>query len=103
MKVPTEEALLQDTSPDVRPTDTAPSDLTPAATGLSAQRDDEASFDVREVQQALVASHGAQLVVDGIIGARTRAAIAAWQATIGAEETGYLSAAQLSLLLGQEP
>jgi peptidoglycan hydrolase-like protein with peptidoglycan-binding domain len=51
------------------------------------------------VQHALAAALGETITADGILGKRSRAAIARWQAQIGAAPTGYLGAAQVERLL----
>ncbi len=60
---------------------------------------DEPSFDPAAVQGALERALSRPIETDGIIGPRSRAAIADWQRQIGGEGTGFLSAAQLALLL----
>jgi hypothetical protein len=53
-----------------------------------------------QVQQALLARGLYEDEIDGMFGPGTRAAISAYQATLGAEETGVLNRHQLDILLG---
>lgn len=62
-------------------------------------RADEAAYHPAAVQRALAAALGETITADGILGKRSRAAIARWQAQIGAAPTGYLGAAQVERLL----
>ena len=57
--------------------------------------------DRRRVQEALSALGFDPRGVDGVLGPGTRAALRAWQAAQGVEETGYLTADQLSELAAQ--
>jgi peptidoglycan hydrolase-like protein with peptidoglycan-binding domain len=62
---------------------------------------DEAIYDPRVVQKALANVLGESIAADGVIGPRSRAAIARWQTGIGSTPTGYLSPNQLGLLLAE--
>ena len=53
-----------------------------------------------QVQQALLARGLYEDEIDGMFGPGTRAAISAYQATLGAEETGVLNRHQLDILIG---
>ncbi|PKQ10943.1 MAG: hypothetical protein CVT70_16905 [Alphaproteobacteria bacterium HGW-Alphaproteobacteria-1] len=75
---------------------TAPTAQIPPSANTHA---DEAANDSAAVQRALAATLGEKITADGILGKRSRAAIARWQAQIGAAPTGYLGAAQVERLL----
>lgn len=65
---------------------------------------EEPVYDGADVQAALGRVLGRRIVADGVIGPRSRAAIAEWQGGIGSAPTGFLSQAQLAMLLnGGEP
>jgi hypothetical protein len=88
------EPPAQDDVPVVAPSDTSP----PVSAASEA---DEPAYDPAAVQAALAQSLSRQIVADGILGPRSRAAIADWQRQIGSEGTGFLSAEQLALLLAE--
>jgi hypothetical protein len=62
---------------------------------------EEPVYDGTDVQAALRRVLGRRIVADGVIGPRSRAAIAEWQGKIGSVPTGFLSQAQLALLLNR--
>ena len=62
-------------------------------------RADEAAYDPVAMQRALAAALGEPITADGVVGKRSRAALARWQAQIGAAPTGYLGAEQVQRLL----
>jgi hypothetical protein len=75
--------------------DPPPAQIPPSAD----TRADEADYDPAAVQRALATVLGETITADGILGKRSRAAIARWQAKIGAAPTGYLGATQVQRLL----
>jgi peptidoglycan hydrolase-like protein with peptidoglycan-binding domain len=78
-----------------------PADDQPQPPVASARsRAEEAVYDPVAVQAALGRILGRRIAADGIIGPQSRSAIAEWQQQIGSEATGFLSEAQLVLLLG---
>lgn len=68
-----------------------------ASAGSATQEPD---YDRAGVQAALGRELGRRIAADGIIGPQSRSAIREWQDRIGSAPTGFLSAAQLDLLLG---
>lgn len=71
----------------------------PPSAPISAAEGEEPAYDAAAVQAALAAATGQRISADGVVGPRTRAAIAAWQDSIGSAPTGFLSAGQVALLL----
>ena len=57
--------------------------------------------DIRDVQARLLVIGKDPNGVDGVAGNGTRAAVRAWQDTVGAEPTGYLNSEQLAVLKEQ--
>lgn len=55
----------------------------------------------RRIQESLERAGVNPGPADGVFGARTRAAIRQWQGSRGAPETGYLSGADVTLLIGE--
>jgi hypothetical protein len=92
------EPALEPPAPDDVPV-VAPADLSPPVSAASEA--DEPAYDPAAVQAALAQSLSRRIVADGILGPRSRAAIADWQRQIGSEGTGFLSVGQLALLLAE--
>lgn len=56
---------------------------------------------VRDIQARLLVLGNDPNGVDGVVGVGTRAAIRAWQASVGTDQTGYLNGSQLAALKEQ--
>lgn len=98
-------AASPDKPPPARPTAQSPAKAAQAARNrdqpLPSAKDASAekAYATRDIQKALVRVTGEAMMADGKIGSRSRRMIATWQRQIGSEPTGYLSEAQLILLL----
>lgn len=93
-----EDAPLPDAATTAAP---PPPRAAPAPPSSAKGPQDEAIYNPRAVQKALANVLGESIAADGVIGPRSRAAIARWQTGIGSTPTGYLSPNQLVLLLAE--
>jgi len=77
----------------------APTNAAPDIPLSATSQRDEPRYDAAAVQAVLARVLTRRIAADGILGQRSRAAIADWQRQIGADATGFLSAGQVGLLL----